>query len=258
MDWLEIDENWVLVPPRPIAIVHFLGGAFIGAAPHVTYRWLLEAIATQGYIIVTTPFINTFDHYQIARSVLEQFNQTLTQLERLGKLRRRYLPLYGLGHSMGCKLHLIIGSFPKINHAGNIFIAYNNYPVNQSIPLGQELNLATMFQLEFTPSPEQTEVLIEKDYQIRRNLLIRFQNDNIDQSSRLIEILRARFANMVTLQRLPGNHLTPTGQDINWQAGREFSPLDAMGQWVKQEFIYKDITRLKAEILRWLNPGFSR
>jgi len=255
MDWLEIRENWVLVPPRPIAIVHFLGGAFIGAAPHVTYRWLLEAIANQGYIIVTTPFINTFDHYQIARSVLEQLNQTLAELERLGKLRRRYFPTYGLGHSMGCKLHLLIGSLPKINRAGNILIAYNNAPVNEAIPLG--LDLSKMLELEFTPSPEETERLIEKEYQIRRNLLIRFQNDTIDQSSELIQILQARFAHMVTLQKLPGNHLTPIGQDINWQAGQEFSPLDAMGQWVKQEFIYKDITRLKVEILRWLNPGMN-
>ncbi|MDJ1179623.1 DUF1350 family protein [Roseofilum sp. BLCC_M91] len=255
MDWLEIDDNWVLVPPKPIAVVHFLGGAFIGAAPHVTYRWLLEAIAAQGYIIVTTPFINTFDHYQIARSVLERFNHTLAELERFGKLRRRYLPLYGLGHSMGCKLHLLIGSLPKINRAGNILIAYNNAPVNEAIPLG--LNLSSLLELEFTPSPEETERSIEKEYQIRRNLLIRFQKDDIDQSSRLIEILQAKFANMVTLQRLPGNHLTPLGQDINWQAGREFSPLDAMGQWVKQEFIYKDITRLKSEILRWLNPGIG-
>lgn len=254
MDWLEIDDNWVLVPPKPIAVVHFLGGAFMGAAPHVTYRWLLEAIADRGYIIVTTPFINTFDHYQIARSVLERFNHTLAELERFGKLRRRYLPLYGLGHSMGCKLHLLIGSLPKINRAGNILIAYNNAPVNEAIPLG--LNLSSLLELEFTPSPEETETLIQKDYQIRRNLLIRFQQDTIDQSGRLIAILQARFANMVTLQTLAGNHLTPLGQDINWQAGREFSPLDAMGQWVKQELIYKDITRLKSEILRWLNPAF--
>lgn len=254
MDWLEIDDNWVLVPPKPIAVVHFLGGAFMGAAPHVTYRWLLEAIADRGYIIVTTPFINTFDHYQIARSVLERFNHTLAELERLGELRRRYLPIYGLGHSMGCKLHLLIGSLPKINRAGNILIAYNNAPVNEAIPLG--LNLSSLLELEFTPSPEETETLIQKDYQIRRNLLIRFQQDTIDQSGRLIAILQARFANMVTLQTLAGNHLTPLGQDINWQAGREFSPLDAMGQWVKQEFIYKDITRLKSEILRWLNPAF--
>ncbi|MGJ3253883.1 MAG: DUF1350 family protein, partial [Elainellaceae cyanobacterium] len=33
MDWQEISGNWVLIPPRPTAIVHFLGGAFVATAP---------------------------------------------------------------------------------------------------------------------------------------------------------------------------------------------------------------------------------
>ncbi len=253
--WLEIGNNWVLIPPRPLGIVHFLGGAFIGAAPHLSYRWLLEAIATQGYVTITTPFLNGFDHQAIAQSVLHHFQHALQELENSGKLRKRYLPIYGIGHSMGCKLHLLMGSFAQINRAGNIFMSYNNYPVNQAIPLGTQLDLATLFQLEFTPTPEETETLISEKYQIRRNLLIRFAQDDIDQSRRLNQLLQVRFSQMVSWQLLPGNHLTPIGQDFTWEAGREFSPLDAVGQWVKQEFVYKDLMRLKQEILRWLNPG---
>src|SRR3712207_8300559 len=37
-------SSWVLIPPRPKGIVHFLGGAFVATAPHVTYRWLLEQL----------------------------------------------------------------------------------------------------------------------------------------------------------------------------------------------------------------------
>jgi dipeptidyl aminopeptidase/acylaminoacyl peptidase len=60
-DWQEVSGNWVLIPPKPTAIVHFLGGAFVAAAPQLTYRWLLEALASQGYAVVATPFVNTLD-----------------------------------------------------------------------------------------------------------------------------------------------------------------------------------------------------
>ncbi|MGL5081081.1 MAG: DUF1350 family protein, partial [Microcoleaceae cyanobacterium] len=51
MDWREVSGNWVLIPPRPKAIVHFLGGAFVAAAPQMTYRWILEPLAQQGYAV---------------------------------------------------------------------------------------------------------------------------------------------------------------------------------------------------------------
>jgi hypothetical protein len=77
MDWLSISGNWVLIPPRPQAIVHFLGGAFVATAPHLTYRWLLEELAYQGYAIVATPFINTLDHTAITQEVFEIFEDGL-------------------------------------------------------------------------------------------------------------------------------------------------------------------------------------
>ncbi len=74
MDWQEISGSWVLLPPQPAAIVHFLGGAFIATAPHVTYRALLEALVKAGYGAIATPFVNTsFNHRAIARDVLNRF-----------------------------------------------------------------------------------------------------------------------------------------------------------------------------------------
>ncbi|HEY9599727.1 MAG TPA: DUF1350 family protein, partial [Cyanophyceae cyanobacterium] len=70
MDWQEVSSSWVLIPPRPTGIVHFLGGAFVATAPHVTYRSLLEQVARQGYAVIATPFVNTLDHIAIARDVL--------------------------------------------------------------------------------------------------------------------------------------------------------------------------------------------
>lgn len=253
MDWQEIYGNWVIVPPRPVAIVHFLGGAFVATAPHLTYRLLLEALAKRGYAVVATPFVNTFDHAAIARQVLLSFERTLDYLhERV--LNRKYLPIYGLGHSMGCKLHVLINSVYEEERAGNILISFNNYPAKRSIPfLEQMLQFAPAFTVEFTPSPDETNQLVKESYQVQRNLLIRFTDDTIDQTQSLADVMTQRFPNLTTLQVLRGNHLTPLGQDVNWKVGAEFTPWDAVGQYVRQE-VFRDLRQLERQVLLWLDP----
>ena len=253
MDWQEVSGCWVLIPPRPSAIIHFLGGAFVAAAPQVTYRWLLEQLGRQGYAIIATPFVNTLDHAAIARDVLNRFETTLDRLQATNVLRKRYMPIYGLGHSMGCKLHLLIGSLFKVERAGNILISFNNYPATRAIPFIEQLNINPAFNVEFRPSPLETNELIAQRYQVRRNLLIKFTNDDIDQTSSLTQVLQERFPNMVVIQTLNGSHVTPLGQDVNWRAGSVFTPFDAVGQWMKQE-VYRDLHQLKREIIRWLEP----
>ncbi|MGB3612911.1 MAG: DUF1350 family protein [Elainellaceae cyanobacterium] len=281
MDWQDIRGNWLLLPENPRAIIHFLGGAFVAGAPHLTYRWLLEQLAHQGYAIVATPFINTMDHSAIARQVLLTFDRAQDYLQ--ATLEQRYLPIYGLGHSMGCKVHLLIGSLFEEERAGNIFLAFNNFPARRSIPLMEEFSQASsqvssmldmarrsfpmLDQLaqplvtakapptEFVPSPQETMTLATDHYTVRRNLLIRFAKDEIDQTEMLYETLQ-RSSDLVTLRSLPGTHLTPLGQDIPWQSGTAFSPIDAMGQMVKQE-LYRDLNRLKRETLTWLDPTRS-
>ncbi|WP_416676773.1 DUF1350 family protein [Egbenema bharatensis] len=280
MEWREIYGNWVLVPSQPKAIVHFLGGAFVATAPQVTYRNLLEHLATQGYAIVATPFVNTLDHTTIAQRVMRLSNLALEQLQ--ADLNLGSLPIYGVGHSMGCKLHLLIGSLYPQERAGNILISFNNYPARRSIPMLEQMTdfsrftsqIATRFvsqvaaqfstqalppfavpefDVEFTPSPEQTFQLVLDKYQVQRNLLVKFTNDDIDQTRSLHDILQERFPKLTAVQILKGNHLTPLGQDVNWQSGTEFSPLDAIGQFVKQE-VYRDMNQLKRIMLMWLDP----
>ncbi len=256
MDWKEISGNWVLIPPKPVGIVHFLGGAFVATAPHVTYRLLLEAIAEKGYIVIATQFVNTFDHSAIAEQVLRNFERALIRLEERGILGNGYFPIYGIGHSMGCKLHLLIGSRYPVERAGNVLISFNNFAARDAVPLMEQFNTAfanTSFSVEFTPSPAQTNDIIREHYRVRRNLLIKFTNDTIDQSVILSEILQERFSEMVTIQILAGSHTTPLGQDMKWQAGRDFNPFDAFGQWFKQE-VFRDLNQLKRTILFWLNP----
>jgi Protein of unknown function (DUF1350) len=257
MDWQEISGNWVLVPPRPVAIVHFLGGAFIAAAPHVTYRRLLEFLATHGHAIIATPFINTFDHLEIAESVLASF-EAAREIVQTRIIQKRYLPIYGIGHSMGCKLHLLIGSRHPVERAGNVLMAFNNYAAREAVPLVEQFSqMAPAFTVEFTPDPAATNRLIEHHYQVRRNLLVKFSNDTIDQTRLLSTLLEARFPNMVTIKKLSGNHLTPLGQDMKWDVGAVFTPFDAIGQWVRQE-VFKELSQLEQAILLWLNPMAKR
>jgi Protein of unknown function (DUF1350) len=251
MNWKEIRGNWVLVPRHPIGIIHFLGGAFVATLPHLTYRWLLEHLADKGYVIIATPFVNTLDHVAIAQSVLRKFERTLEILQETREIRKVYLPIYGLGHSMGCKLHLLIGSLFTVQRAGNILISFNNFAANEAIPLVEQLN--STLEIEFTPTPAQTTQIVQESYQIRRNLLIKFNKDTLDQSANLTTILQTLFPDMVTIKTLSGTHITPLGQDVKWQSGSSFSPLDALGQWFKQE-VYRDLNQLKQVILFWLNP----
>jgi hypothetical protein len=248
MKWREIAGNWVYLPDRPRAIVHFLGGAFVATAPQITYRFLLEDLAQQGYGIIATPFFNTFNHHEIT-------DQVYHNLERvLDRLQLQSLPIYGVGHSMGCKVHLLICSQYDVQRAGNIFISFNNFSAKDSVPLLNQM--PSELGVEFSPSPAQTLDLVDKYYNVRRNLIVKFRDDNIDQSYTLERTLKPLFPGMVTLQNLSGNHLTPLGQDVSWRAGEFFTPFDAIGQWLKQE-VYKDLHQLKREVHRWLNPSWQ-
>jgi predicted alpha/beta hydrolase len=106
MQWEEIVGSWVYLPRSPRAIIHFLGGAFVATAPQITYKLLLEDLAQQGYGIIATPFFNTFDHYAITDEVYRSFERVLARLPR----SISGLPIYGVGHSMGCKVHLLLCS----------------------------------------------------------------------------------------------------------------------------------------------------
>jgi hypothetical protein len=261
MYWQEVSGNWFLVPQRPRALIHFLGGAFVAAAPHLTYRWLLEALYADGYAVIATPFVNTFDHRAIAQETLTTFEQGFTFLSKR-RPELQSLPIYGLGHSMGCKVHLLIGSLYRVNRAGNVFISFNNYPARKSIPLlDQMIQFAPDFKLdsrlEFIPSPAQTLALIGTQYETADNLLVKFRSDSLDQTRPLSDVLVQRFPQSTTVKIIRGTHTTPIAQDVQWQASSSFSPFDAVGQFVKQEF-YRDIKVLRTEILNWLECGSSR
>ncbi len=291
MQWQELAGSWVLIPPYPVGIVHFLGGAFVATAPQITYRWLLEKLAADGFLIVATPFFNTLNHKAIAVSVQNRFEHVLFRLEYQERIDLTALPIYGIGHSMGCKLHLLIGSLLEVERAGNILISFNNFPFKKAIPFAENIidniqgnikqlsSLLSSFQniknslplsdffsflpppqqpdLEFNPSPTQTQEIIKNHYKIRRNLLIKFDNDTIDQTEDLQEILKGKYPEMISTLLLPGNHLTPLGPDLNKGIAEDFlNQVGMVGQWVKEN-VAKDFETLYREIYRWLNPCIS-
>jgi Protein of unknown function (DUF1350) len=256
MDWQEISGNWVYIPRQPRAVIHFLGGAFVAAAPHLTYRLLLEDLGKQGYATIATPFINTFDHRAIASDVYNRFEDTFELLQDRCYLPTNTLPVYGIGHSMGCKLHLLIGSLYDVKRAGNILISFNNFSARDAVPLmGQ---MPQEFNVEFTPNPQETLELIGAYYDVAHNLIVKFSNDTIDQSYTLGQTLKQIFPGQVSMLTINGSHLTPLGQDFQVQLNPQFfTPFDAIGQWIKQE-VHRDLHQLKREMLEWLDPVVSR
>lgn len=140
----------VIPPPRgkkPRAIVKFLGGAFIGAVPEVTYSYLIELLAKEGFLVVSVPYNVTFDHAQAAREIHERFNACLDIILTSGLPDANltapelvHIPIYSVGHSNGALLQVLAGCYfsEKIPKA-NAIISYNNRPATEAVPYFEQL-----------------------------------------------------------------------------------------------------------------------
>lgn len=285
--WQEKHGNYLLYPPddvKPVGVVHFLGGAFVGAAPHIVYRYLLESLAQEGYIVVTTPYRLDLDYLKICDGILFKFDAIGTDLaEQFGPL-----PVVGLGHSLGAVLQsLITALFPDTPRAVNILISFNNKPAKEAIPgfnelivpiaervmdssessvrlrkrlsstrnflekslnkyaksrfapafVGREIvplykqgveivdQIPELLQSiaeggrEFEPSPLDVKESLRRMYRARRTLVLKFENDSIDESEEIAAVLRE--ANTIMRMKRPminmqvdfkeftGSHVTP-------------------------------------------------
>jgi hypothetical protein len=67
----ERSKTWLAHPrsARTNGVVHFLGGAFAGAAPQLFYNSFIELLADSGYTVIATPYRVTFQHDVCARKV---------------------------------------------------------------------------------------------------------------------------------------------------------------------------------------------
>jgi hypothetical protein len=148
--WQRIGECDVLLPEEGTpctGLVHFVGGALVGAAPRQAYSPFLEAVAVgTGLGIVATPVqgLTGLDHWGAASEVLLRWCAAKRELDAAlfvrGDPSTDTLPTVGLGHSLGAKLLVLLGSDAKMievlgPRAANVLIAYNNFAAAESIPL---------------------------------------------------------------------------------------------------------------------------
>lgn len=132
-DWTEVEGTWVLKPRnvKPSSVIHFVGGIFVGAAPQLTYRLFLERLSEKGVLVIATPYASGFDHFFIADEVQFKFDRCLRLLQETVQ----DLPTFGIGHSLGSVIHLLIGSRYAVQRSGNILMAFNNKEASLAIPL---------------------------------------------------------------------------------------------------------------------------
>lgn len=341
-DWQEIEGAWVIRPKMgtPRAVVHFTGGVFVGAAPQLTYRLFLERLAERGFIIIATPFASGFDHFRIADEVQFKFDRCM-RIIRDDSIEN--LPIFGVGHSMGALMQLLIGARYAVQRAGNVLMSFNNKEASKAIPLfspvivpmaqnlgpvirqlmasptvryGAEMAIKNLQNLSppflkqvvplveqlpplymdlangkdsFIPHPDETRQLIKSYYGVRKNFLIKFKNDEIDETPALAQTLSfesavSSFLDM-SIRTLPGDHARPLQQVVpvvppamadavskggeilaNLAAGTPWATMardvgqsfgtDLTAQGLRQQ-ILEDIEMLVEEVATWMQASLK-
>ncbi|XP_029129329.1 uncharacterized protein LOC109809076 isoform X2 [Cajanus cajan] len=219
-DWSEVEGAWILKPKssKPNFVVHFIGGIFVGAAPQLTYRWFLERLSEKGILIIATPYASGFDHFLIADEVQFKFDRCYRALQET----IQDLPIFGVGHSLGSVVHLLIGSRYAVQRSGNVLMAFNNKEASSAVPLFSPV-LVPMAQ---TIGPLLSDIFssptlragIKSYYGISRNLLIKFKDDLIDETSTLAQVLSSESAISsvldMSIRKLSGDHGLPLQQAL--------------------------------------------
>ena len=105
-----VSFSWVALHPQPKGVIQFIGGAFFGSFPTLSYRHLLHEIYDAGYTVVAIPFRFSFRHWGIALGLLEEQRRLQAYLPALAAQAGYRGEIYAqsdryawLGHSLGCK-----------------------------------------------------------------------------------------------------------------------------------------------------------
>ena len=230
--WRQRGDIWELEPPvLERGTLEFIGGSYLAASPQLSYRRLLEALASLGWRVRAWSYVPGFDHQDQANLAWRRFRQ----------LRGADGALLRLGHSLGCKLHLLAPDGGRGSSA-LVALSFNNFSAERSIPLLAELGQQFNFRSEFSPSPEQTLTQVALTYRQPRNLLVRFNRDQIDQSKRLIGVLQARPDDASELQELPGDHLAPASAGLRQ---------NLLGKWADDPARQQALERIARTIDTW-------
>ena len=192
-------------PFRPIGLIEIIGGSYISIKPEVAYKRLISRLLQRNFAVHSWSYIPNFDHQIQANDAWKQIRLSRKILEkRVGLIPKSIR----LGHSLGCKLHLLAPDGGR-NCNGLVAISFNNFKADRSIPMLKKISKRLEFQTEFSPSPRETLNLIREHYEQINNLLIRFKNDKLDQNNLLFKSLKERDSDKSEIKQLDGNHLTP-------------------------------------------------
>ena len=216
-------------PSRPIGLIVLIGGSYISIKPEVTYKRLISCLLKRNFAVHSWSYIPNFDHQLQANHAWKQFRQSRKILKkRVGLIPKSIR----LGHSLGCKLHLLAPDGGR-NCDGLVAISFNNFKADKSIPLLRKMSQKLDFQTEFSPSPVETLNLVKEHYEQMNNLLIKFRNDNLDQNDLLIKILKKRANDKSKIIQLEGTHLTPISVGLrekilksNFQKSLKYEKID--------------------------------
>lgn len=236
--WRQRGDIWQLEPRGvPRGTVEFIGGSYLAATPQLSYRRLLEALASRGWRIRAWSYVPGFDHQDQANTAWRRFRQLRDSDPDA--------PLVRLGHSLGCKLHLLA---PDGGRACDALVAlsFNNFSAERSVPLLAELGQQFNFRSEFSPSPEDTLLQVARSYRQPHNLLVRFQRDQIDQSKRLLAVLQGRAGDASRLTELPGDHLAPASAGLRQ---------NLLGNWADDPSRQRALERIADTICSGLPPS---
>jgi Protein of unknown function (DUF1350) len=80
--------------------------------------------------VVAAPYETSFDHDRIADVLQLKMTECLRGLDA----EVSGLPIYGLGHSLGSVLTLMINSKCGVHRDGNALLSFNHRPVTDTIP----------------------------------------------------------------------------------------------------------------------------
>ena len=231
--WRQRGEIWELgsTASAPLGSVEFIGGSYLAATPQLSYRRLLEALAARGWHVLAWSYVPGFDHQSQANQAWRRFRD----------LRGGGPPPLRLGHSLGCKLHLLAPDGGR-GGCGLAALSFNNFSAERSVPLLAELGQQLRFRSEFSPSPEETLRQVAGSYRQPRNLLVRFSRDGLDQSRRLLAALRERPNDSSAVLELPGDHLTPASAGLR---------RNLLGDWADDPARQRQIDALAERISSW-------
>ena len=216
-------------PSRPVGLVEIIGGSYISIKPEITYKRLISGLLETNFAVHSWSYIPNFDHQIQANQAWKQFRHSRNILEK----RVGFIPkVIRLGHSLGCKLHLLAPDGGR-NCNGLVAISFNNFKAEKSIPMLRKMSQRLNFQTEFSPSPSETLNLIKEHYEQINNLLVRFKDDNLDQNNLLLKSLKGRDLDKSKIMQLSGNHLTPVSLGLrekllksNYQSSLKYKKID--------------------------------